>query len=248
MRLHVLGDLHLEFGGADVPKTKADVVVLAGDIHVGNHALAWVKCHFGHTPLIYVLGNHEFYLQALPELTEKLHRETKGSNIHLLENESVELAGFTFLGCTLWTDFALGSHPEISMRAAEELMNDYRIIRFGPENRVLRASDTRRLHEQSVAWLKSELARHDPARTIVVTHHAPSSRSEAPYHGRSRLRPAFASDLDALIADSRVPLWIHGHTHFNVDYRLGSTRVLSNQRGYPAEPCPGFDPRLLIEL
>ncbi|HTD65141.1 MAG TPA: metallophosphoesterase, partial [Candidatus Limnocylindria bacterium] len=33
MRLHILCNLHLEFGPAKIPTTDADVVVLAGDIH-----------------------------------------------------------------------------------------------------------------------------------------------------------------------------------------------------------------------
>ena len=71
---------------------------------------------------------------------------------------------------------------------------------------------------------------------------------EAPYHLMSPLSPAFASDLNALIGESGIPLWIHGHTHYNVDHRIGSTRILTNQRGYPGEPCKGFDPEMVIEL
>jgi hypothetical protein len=41
---------------------------------------------------------------------------------------------------------------------------------------------------------------------------------------------------------------IHGHTHHNVDYRIGGTRVLTNQRGYPDQLCKGFDPNLVVEL
>lgn len=37
-------------------------------------------------------------------------------------------------------------------------------------------------------------------------------------------------------------------THYNVDYRIGSTRVLTNQRGYPHEVCDGFDPGMVIEV
>jgi Icc-related predicted phosphoesterase len=92
------------------------------------------------------------------------------------------------------------------------------------------------------------LARCNPARTIVVTHHAPSARSEAPFHKNSPLRAAFASELDELVATSGVPLWIHGHTHYNANYAIGSTRVLTNQRGYPDEPCTGFDPGLIVEV
>jgi len=34
MRLHVLADLHLEFGPIDIPDTDADAVVFAGDVGV----------------------------------------------------------------------------------------------------------------------------------------------------------------------------------------------------------------------
>ncbi len=248
MRLHILSDLHLEFKPLKIPTTAADVVILAGDVDVGNRGLDWIKRNFPDQPVVYVLGNHEYYRHALPELTETLQRETKGSDIHVLENSSFEYHGFTILGCSLWTSFLVGPDPEAAMRTAEALMNDYRIIRNSTEQRVLRARDTARLHQESVQWLKEELGRHDPARTIIVTHHAPSRRSEAPYHANSALNPAFTSDLDEMIEASGVPLWIHGHTHFNVDYRLGATRVLSNQRGYPKQHCTGFDEQLVVEL
>lgn len=248
MRIHVLGDLHLEFAPVDIPDTDTDVVVLAGDIDVGANGLNWIQYRFPSRPVVYVLGNHEFYRHNIPELTESLRREMKASDIHLLENSSVELGGFTFLGCTLWTNFALGLDPLRSMAKAEHFMNDYRLIRFGAANRVLRASDTVDIHQESVAWLESELAVHDPARTIVVTHHAPSPRSEAPGYSNSPLTPAFVSDLGPLVKQSGIPAWIHGHTHHNVDYRLGATRVLSNQRGYPQEPCAGFDPGMVLEI
>lgn len=97
-------------------------------------------------------------------------------------------------------------------------------------------------------WLTREMSRHDPARTIVVTHHAPSPRSIPPYHSGNPLNAAFASDLDPLIRASGVPLWIHGHTHYNVDYKIGRTRIYSNQRGYVGEGLRGFEPGKLIEI
>jgi len=248
MRWHILGDLHLEFGPTRIPTPDADVVVLAGDVHLGREGRKWIRNHFRDKPVVYVLGNHEFYRHSLPELTETLKRETDGSNIHVLENTAAKINGFTFLGCTLWTDFRSAPDPEAAMRAAEEMMSDYSIVRNSIEDRVLRARDTIRVHQESVAWLKDELAKGDPARTVVVTHHAPSHRSEAPYHANSPLNAAFTSNLDSLVEQSRVPLWVHGHTHYNVDYMIGSTRVLTNQRGYPDQPCKGFDPGLVIEV
>jgi predicted phosphohydrolase len=248
MRLHILADLHLEFGPVRIPEADADVVVLAGDIHLGRQGRNWAGNQFPAKPVVYVLGNHEFYRHSLPELTEILKRETDGSHIHLLENSAVEIHGYTFLGCTLWTDFRLSHNPETAMQTAEAVMSDYRLIDFNSESRLLRARDTARLHAESVAWLGGALAKCDRARTVVVTHHAPSVRSEAPSQARSPLKPAFASDLDEMVGQSGVPLWIHGHTHYNVDYKMGSTRVLTNQRGYPEELCKRFDPSLVVEI
>ena len=91
---------------AKIPVTDADVVVLAGDIHLGREGRIWARNQFFAKPVIYVLGNHEFYRHSLPELTETLKRETEGSNIHLLENGAVEINGYTFLGCTLVDGFS----------------------------------------------------------------------------------------------------------------------------------------------
>jgi len=248
MRLHILSDLHLEFGPVKIPATEADVVVLAGDIHLGREGCQWARTQFHARPVIYVLGNHEFYRHSLPELTETLKRETDGSQIHLLENSAVDINGYTFLGCTLWTDFQLSHDPETAMQVAEGFMSDYNIIEFRSENRVLRARDTARLHGESVAWLRQALAKCDRARTVVVTHHAPSPRSEPLSQADSPLKSAFASNLDSLVEASGVPLWIHGHTHYNVDYVMGSTRVLTNQRGYPEEISKGFNPSLIVEI
>ena len=43
MRIRVLSDLHLEFKDWNPPKADADVVVLAGDIHVGVKGIEWAR-------------------------------------------------------------------------------------------------------------------------------------------------------------------------------------------------------------
>ncbi|MGA2244561.1 MAG: metallophosphoesterase [Verrucomicrobiota bacterium] len=248
MRLHVLSDLHLEFGPYEPEPTDADAVVLAGDIHMGRAGLEWIRRHFSRQPVVYVLGNHEFFRHSIPELTHTLKRETSGSHIHVLENEAVEIAGFTLLGSTLWTDFALYGNQEAAMSTAEMGMLDYTTIQIKSERRFFRPWRAAKLYAESVAWLEGELARRDPARTVVVTHNAPSRRSiDTPQVGRA-LSAAFASNLEKLIAASGIPLWIHGHTHYNVDYEVGKTRVYSNQRGYPTKILPGFRPTAVIEL
>src|ERR1051325_308954 len=175
MRLHILSDLHLEFGPAKIPRTDADAVVLAGDIHLGQEGQEWARRHFAKKPVIYVLGNHEFYQHSIPGLTQALKRDTDGSHIHLLENRSVDLNGFTFLGCSLWTDFGLMGDVRTAMLAAEDIMSDYSVIRFDSENRRLRATDTATLHADSLPGLESVVTRREPARAVVVMKRGPSA-------------------------------------------------------------------------
>src|SRR5436190_9742228 len=175
MRLHILSDIHLEFGAWKPDCPEADVVILAGDIHLGREGRKWIRRWFPNRAVIYVLGNHEFYRHRLPELTHTLQRETNGSDIHLLENSGVELDGFTFLGCTLWSDFLLAGSPATSMAVANQTISDYCIIEFSTEKRMLQPPDTAKVHAESVAWLEKELAKHDPAKTVVITPPAPSA-------------------------------------------------------------------------
>ncbi len=248
MKLHILGDVHVEFEAFDPPDTDADVVLLAGDIHVGQKGLAWAAAKFPTKPVVYVLGNHEYYGQALPKHTERMKARCAGSNVQVLENATLTLDGITFLGCTLWTDFELLGDPRIAGYAATQKMNDYRKIRVSPSYRRLRSLDTAIEHRRSLRWLKTTLASGDPAKTVVVTHHAPSPRSLAARYSEDILSAAFASDLDDFVSACGAALWVHGHLHCSSDYVLGRTRVVCNPRGYPDERNPDFVPDLVVAL
>ncbi len=55
MRIRILSDLHLEFQGlGSTPRCEADIVVLAGDIHVGVHGIEWARRSFPLLPVVYV--------------------------------------------------------------------------------------------------------------------------------------------------------------------------------------------------
>ena len=248
MRLQVFSDLHLEFGRFEPTIINADVVVLAGDIHQGTAGVKWARQYCHDCPVIYVPGNHEFYNHSIPDLIKALKREAKGSNVHVLENNAFTFDDFVFLGCSLWTDFRLWPDARAAMSFADQEMSDFWLIQKQKGNRLFGAEDSAKIHSASVRWLGRQMSRHDPARTIVVTHHAPSSRSIAPHQASDMLSAAFASDLNSLIQPSRVRLWIHGHTHYNVDYNIGETRIYSNQRGYRAEKLRGFEPGKIIEI
>jgi hypothetical protein len=43
------------------------------------------------------LGNHEFYREKFPGLIDKLKLGAEGTNVHVLENDFVEIGGYRFL-------------------------------------------------------------------------------------------------------------------------------------------------------
>jgi hypothetical protein len=142
----------------------------------------------------------------------------------------------------LWTDFELTGDGDRARAAAVSVMNDYVRIRsaeFGFKR--LRPVHTYRKHLESRTWLDSKLKEPFAGPTVVVTHHAPSVGSVPEHERVDPIAACYASALDDLVAGSGAAFWLHGHTHRNVDCALGSTRVLTNQRGYSDEPVAGFD-------
>lgn len=248
MRLQIMSDLHLEFAPFEPPQTDADVIVLAGDIHVGAEGVKWARKHFKKTPVIYVLGNHEYYGQAFPGHAARLKWTTKGSNVIVLEREEVELDGVTFLGCTLWTDFRLKGSVEKAGTRAEEVMNDYRKIRATPGHRKLRYTDCMKQHDTTLEWLRERMEQYQDRKTVVVTHHAPSPKSIPERHAGSSIGAAYASDLEPIIEENSVALWVHGHIHDQQDYKVGDTRIVANPRGYPAEPNSRFAESFIVDV
>ncbi|MGE3799730.1 MAG: metallophosphoesterase [Candidatus Kapaibacterium sp.] len=260
MKLYVLSDLHIEFEkplpyreerGVETFKLcaeEADVVVLAGDIHVKDKGVEWAVNVFSQKPVLYVLGNHEYYGTAYPKLLDQLKEKTEGTNVRIMENDSFTYMGVRFFCSTLWTNFELFGSAHIAMGEANQKMSDYQRIRLTPSYRKLRAVDTAAIHRTSIAWLMSEVQDAYNGKKVVVTHHAPSMRSVPDHFQNDLLTSAYASELKSFIEESDIALWIHGHVHKANDYYIGSTRVLSNPKGYPDEEGTGFRPNLIIEV
>lgn len=248
LRLHILSDLHLEFADDVAAPPAADAVVLAGDIGVGVAGLEWAARRFVGLPVVYVPGNHEYYGTHLERGLAELQSAGAALGIAVLSDSSVEIAGVRFLGCTLWSDFAAHGRQQRVVELAAMLFNDYERISTGAPARRLLPVDTVAMHERSRSWLADELRAAAGRPTVVVTHHAPSTRSLLPWARLDPSTAAHASNLDALVADSGALLWVHGHTHRSTDYRIGATRVVSNQRGYPGDRFTGFAEDLVIEI
>jgi Icc-related predicted phosphoesterase len=248
MRLLILSDLHQEFVPFEPVAATADVAVFAGDVHTGKNGLKWILHTYREIPVIYVLGNHEFYGQDIPKLTYELKEMARGTNVHVLENDALEIGDITFLGATLWTDFALAGDITAGVAEAAFQITDYRRIRLSPTFRKLKPQDTRAFHADSVRWLTEQIQNTSGRKLVIVTHHAPSAKSISPKYKNHPVNSSFASNLESLVEATGAALWVHGHIHYASDYLLGSTRVLANPRGYPKEDVDGFNPALTVEV
>lgn len=256
MKIRVYSDIHLEFEDYTPPAFEdADVVVLAGDIGKGLDGLNWARKTFPNRPVVYIAGNHELYGHHWPGTLHAIQHWSKDSNVWFLLNTSTVINGVRFLGCTLWTDFWLDGKKYLSQYVAGKYMNDYRQIKLtdgvtelaGKER--LHPTDTAKAHEDSIAWMKRKFEEGFDGPTVVVTHHAPSGQSISPMHSKDELNPAYASRLEEFILEHKPVLWIHGHMHHHVNYRIGDTLVYSNPRGYPKQLVTnGFDPGRNVEL
>jgi len=248
MKVQVLSDLHIEFENYTVDTTGADVVVLAGDIHIEDKGVLWALENIRDKPVIYVLGNHEYYGSAYPQLAHSLKKLTQGTNVKVLENDTFTFEGVNFLGCTLWTDFELFGDAKSASDECQQRMSDYRKIDLSPGNSKLSSVDVAGIHSTSLNWLKKELELRSEQMNIVVTHHGPDTHSLPDKNSDNVIYAAYVSRLERILIDYKPDMWLHGHLHNSSDYTLGNCRVICNPRGYPGGRNPDFNDHLLLEL
>lgn len=250
MRIQYLSDWHREWMDdsalAEPLPIVGDIVVLAGDIVTDTDQLQAVLNNIPESvPVIYVLGNHEYYGWdwALAERAYAAACQAR-PNVHLLKNDTVTIHGIRFLGTTLWSALA-GRLPPDDYRWK---VPDYQQI-LRDDGQPIRPAITQSWHHQAVRFLEQVLAQPFSGPTIVVTHHAPSFLSEHPRWAGSDIRGAFCSALDALIETYQPTAWIHGHVHESNNYCIGATHVVSNPFGiWLSGENPAFDPVATLTL
>ncbi|MDM1046029.1 metallophosphoesterase [Myroides sp. 1354] len=249
MKIQLISDLHLEFGSGTVLSfDQADLVVFAGDTHLGNKGIEWIKKYMPNKKVLYLLGNHEYYKGSYPKTLYKIIDATKDTNIHVLENSFIDIDDIRFHGCTLWTDFSIFGNPIEYGMLCQSKMSDYKQIKRDPSYSKLRTIDVYQIHQKSRTWLNQSLKESTAKKNVVITHHAPSILSIPEKYKSDPVTAAYASNLDDFILEHQPTYWIHGHIHTPCNYKIGETTIICNPHGYLDERDIGFDKELIIEL
>ena len=188
--------------------------------------------------VFYVAGNHEHYGGTFHKSLEFM-RAAVPANVRVLEKEYEIFEGVMFIGATFWTDFNKGDG--LTMYNAKDRMNDYNHVTVkDPLNGSYHKMDPKfvlRDHYQAREFFKfalEENRRRDNLPVVVITHHAPTAMSIPEWYKNDYLmNGCYYSDQSEFILDNpEIKYWVHGHTHTNFEYDVGTTRVMCNPRGY----------------
>ena len=257
MKLALVSDVHLEFADwYPCNPDQADVLLLAGDIMLASDLNGTYKserfkefltnCKREYKDVIYIMGNHEHYNGDFATSHKLLREACDINSIDFLDKEVATINNVTFIGGTLWTD--MNKEDPKTLNQISYLMNDFRIIQNS--NKTTSFKDTKGNFQQRYskfspedcvedhkAFLKviDDTITSNPTGTfVVVGHHAPSKQSVKPGYEKDLIvGGAYSSDLDEFIlSHPQIKVWVHGHTHDKFDYMVGSTRIVSNARGY----------------
>ena len=228
-----VSDCHSEFNHRDfIIPDGLTALVLAGDIHTtpkGVQEVIEIIRKKSDVPIIYVLGNHEYYGQVFPDTLSLYDLRCRSlKNVYLLEKSSVVIDDIRFLGTTLWSNL---SDPMDAL-AARDLLNDFSMI-VNTNLCKLTTEEYTEEHFTCVGWLGEQLEKAHEGPTVVVTHHSPSSITCVPQYRSDKLRHCFYSHLEDLIFETEPAVWVYGHDHTSARHELGGTLLVSNQIGYP---------------
>lgn len=263
MKIWHISDLHfseaeVRAGKLPAPVPEADVAVIVGDLSDDVEAnIEWCASQVAPAmPVVYVPGNHDLYRRCINGCTDHLRRQAHDAGVTYLDMDEAVIGGVRFVGALLWSDLELWA-PEDPVARLEELelryaafadKSDYvRIFVDKAAGRMMTPADSRAKHLETVAYLEKTLSEPFDGDTVVATHFPLHIGSAQPEYLRDPQQPRYISDRGDLIEKTQPALWLHGHTHMAISYRVGRTLVANNPRGYVHETT-GFRWDLVHEI
>lgn len=254
MKIQYASDLHLEFGDNSSwlknnhIEPVGDILVLAGDIgYLGDDNYSkhpfwdWASENF--KQVIVIPGNHELYkLFDINEFHEGWSMEIR-HNVKVYYNSVIHLyEGIDIIASTLWSKIS----PTESY-ITELCVSDFKRIRNG-EHR-LTSDRFNEEHEKCFNFIERSVRESNAKHIIVATHHVPSFELMSDEFKGSSINGAFTVELGDFILNSRIEYWIYGHSHRNINLKIGNTECVSNQLGYLFQgEHNSFNPKALINI
>ncbi len=217
--------------------------------------------------VIAVPGNHSWYESDIwNNETDFLKDKNIPENVFYGDNFFVDLDKNTrIIGSCLWTD--MDKENPLFLKYIERMMNDYNLIRekssseykrdkFGSyeykNSKPIKSFQTLERFKKSKEFIISTLEdanKNNIKNKIILTHHAPTFYSVDSRYRDNKSNPAYCSNLEDIMFDYDVTLWVHGHIHGSNDYMVGNTRVVSNPFGYHNyDVNPEFNSNLIIDI
>jgi predicted phosphodiesterase len=236
--------------------------VLAGDISPmvdwheenGLHRLLKVLCS-NYEQVFYCIGNHELYkahelsvYHNPSNFCDRLNKETinirtnldwynKLTMPSLYNKEFVDLPlgaistwktkDAIFYVINDWYGLP-ADYPQIRINDARQITN-LRIEYEDLTNHLRKGAD---FAWQSVLENSKQYPDH---KKVIVSHFLPNKKSIHWQYKGSPYNAYFLVDRTEEIKEAGIDLFIHGHTHMPVSYKLGKTKVVANPLGYPFE-------------
>jgi len=234
MRLRIHSDLHLEkrpgYRIQDLIPQGEEILVLAGDIHHAQHISEVLNAATGLAPqVIFVPGNHE-YDRSVFDYTHEALMNIDIPNVHVLMNSAKVIEGVKFYGGTNWPSIP----PDLAPIIQKSIYDFERI-----EGMTAGLMDLE--HRKFIEGLQVE-----EMVDVCISHFLPNHRSVHPQFVGQLTNYYFVADVKELIV--KPDLWIHGHTHFAMDYDIHGTRVVCNPLGYPREIYNLRPPECIVEI
>ena len=260
LKIQFVSDLHLEFPdnrawlAAHPLEVTGDILLIAGDTAYldlpdsGRETYKaydfWDWASRNYKQVIVCLGNHDFYgYYDLATMPDGYCLDIR-PNVKAYYNSVVHLPDVDIIVSTLWSFI----EPDIDF-IVERSVSDFYRIKY--EGHRLNAQNFNAEHERCIAFIKQSVTESKAKTKIVLTHHVPTQLCTVDEFKGSTINGAFTVELGDYIADSGIDYWIYGHSHRNMDAKIGKTQIISNQFGYLSHGEPqnnGFDPKRYIEL
>lgn len=196
-----------------------DIVIVSGDWGVSkiNHVKSSFKAFrmaFPDKPIIGVLGNHDLWdkkIKSLSNKMKKIREFAKRYNIHLLENNPLEIDNYCFLGFNGWY---VGDHGD-----TQDF--DYIFPFVNGENL------DNYLNREAYNSLINMIDYPKEGKTVISITHFPCISGESMGNPHLNGNPSFG---DQLLKFS--DLIIFGHTHQAVDIVKDEVRIVNVGNDY----------------